>query len=310
MPSSLETLSNDLVAAVDQVAPSVVAVHARRRIPSTGVLWRAGVVVAADHTVRTDDEVTITLAHGNEARGQVVGRDPTTDLCALKLAGGQASSATRVATIDESPVRVGLLAMTVGRPGREVTAAMGIVSAAGPAWRTPSGGRLDQFIHLDVAVYDGYSGSPLVTASGRVAGICTSGLARGAPLVVPAATVSRVVDGLVAHGGVTRRGFLGVGTQLVPLPEAIRQQLKPIGDRVPATGLMIVSVQPGTSADRAGMLLGDVLIGLGDEAIEDPGDVLAALGPESVGRELRATVIRAGRPMTLTVSVTAHPSRS
>jgi serine protease Do len=310
MPSSLETLSNDLVAAVDQVGPSVVAVHARRRIPSTGVIWRSGVVVAADHTVRTDDEVAVTLANGVEARGQVAGRDPTTDLCVLKLTGGQAGAASRAATIDETPVRVGLLAMTVGRPGRDVTAAMGIVSAAGPAWRTPSGGRLDQFIHLDVSVYDGYSGSPLVTASGRVAGICTSGLARGAPLVVPAATVSRVVDGLVVHGGVTRRGFLGVGTQLVPLPEPIRQQLKPIGDRVPTTGLMIVSVQPGTSADRGGMLLGDVLIGLGDEAIEDPGDVLAALGPESVGRELRATVIRAGRPMTLMVTVSAHPSRS
>ncbi len=309
MPSSLEALSNDLVSAVEQVGPSVVAVHARRRIPSTGVLWQAGVVVAADHTVRTDDEVAITLADGSEARGQVAGRDPTTDLCVLKLAAG-ASAAGRPATIDDNPVRVGLLALTVGRPGREATAAMGIVSAAGPAWRTASGGRVDQFIHLDVSIYDGFSGSPLVTASGRVAGICTSGLARGAPLVVPAATVRRVVDGLLAHGGVTRRGFLGVGTQLVPLPDAIRQQLNPIGGRVPNSGLMIVSVQPGTSADRGGMLLGDVLIGLGDEAIEDPRDVLAALGPESVGRELRATVIRAGRTLTLPVTVSAHPSRS
>ena len=138
---------------------------------------------------------------------------------------------------------------------------MGIVSAAGPAWRTANGGRVDQFIHLDISIYDGYSGGPLVTASGRVAGICTSGLARGAPIVVPAATVHRVVDSLLAHGGVTRRGFLGVGTQLVPLPDSIRQQLKPIGGRVPATGLMIVSVQAGTSADRGGMLLGDVLSG-------------------------------------------------
>src|SRR5215472_3994489 len=306
MPTSLETLSNDLVAAVDQVAPAVVAVHARRRIPSTGVLWQPGVIVAADHTVRTDDEVTITLAGGAEARAQVAGRDPTTDLCALKLAAGSAAAGSRTATIDETPMRVGLLAMTLGRPGRDVTAAMGIVSAAGPAWRTSSGGRIDQFIHLDISIYDGFSGSPLATPSGRVAGICTSGLARGAPLVVPAATVRRVVNGLLAHGGVTRRGFLGVGTQLVPLPEAIRQQLKPIGDRVPATGLMIVSVQPGTSADRGGMLLGDVLVGLGDEAIEDPGDVLAALGPESVGRELRATLIRAGRAMTLTVTVSAQ----
>ncbi len=310
MPTSLEALSNDLAAAVDTVGQSVVAVHARRRIPSTGVLWRSDLVVAADHTVRTDDEVTITLAGGGEARGHVVGRDPTTDLCILQVGAGGSAATSRPATVADDVVRVGEVALVVGRPGVELRAALGIVSAIGPAWRTPSGGRIDQFIHLDVAVYDGFSGGPLVTAGGRVAGICTSGLARGAPIVVPAGTVHRVVDALISHGGVTRRGFLGIGTQLVSLPDAIRQQLDPIGGRVPATGLMIVSVQPGTSADRGGMLLGDVLVGLGDDVIEDPRDVLAALGPEVVGRDLRATVIRGGRPMQLVVTVTAHPSRN
>jgi S1-C subfamily serine protease len=310
VPTSLETLSNDLAAAVDAVGESVVAVHARRRIPSTGVLWRPGLVVAADHTVRTDDEVAITLAGAGEARGHVTGRDPTTDLCILQLAAGGSAPTGRPATIADGTVRVGEVALVVGRPGAELRAALGIVSATGPAWRTPSGGRVDQFIHLDVAVYDGFSGGPLVTAGGRVAGICTSGLARGAPIVVPATTVNRVVDALVSHGGVTRRGFLGIGTQLVTLPDAVRRELHPIGGHVPATGLMIVSVQSGTSADRAGMLLGDVLVRLGEDAIEDPRDVLAALGPESVGRDLRATVVRAGRPVDLTVTVTPHPSRT
>lgn len=310
MATSLETLSNDLATAVEAVGQSLVAVHARRRIPSTGVLWRPGLVVAADHTVRTDDEVTITLAGGAEARGHVTGRDPTTDLCILQLGTGPSASAARPATVADGTVRVGEVALVVGRPGVELRAALGIVSSTGPAWRTPSGGRIDQFIHLDVAVYDGFSGGPLVTAGGRVAGICTSGLARGAPIVVPSATVHRVVDALIKHGGVTRRGFLGIGTQLVPLPEGIRQQLPPVGGRVPATGLMVVSVQPGTSADRGGMLLGDVLVRLGDDVIEDPRDVLAALGPESVGRDLRATVIRAGQPVELTVTVAAHQSRN
>lgn len=305
MPNSLESLSGALVTAVDQAAAWVAAVHARRRIPSTGVLWRGGLVVAADHTVRTDDEVAITLAGGSEARGQIVGRDPGTDLCLLRL--GADAPATAPASIDDAPLRVGALALSVGRPGRDVTAALGMVSAVGPAWRTASGGRVDQFVHLDMSIYDGYSGSPLVTAAGRVTGICTSGLSRGTALVVPAVTVTRVVDALVKHGGTLRRGFLGIGTQLVQLPDALRLHLAPIGGRVPTTGLMIVSVQPGSPADRGGILLGDVLIGLGEDAIEDPRDVLAALGAETIGRSLRATVIRAGRSTEVMVAVAPHP---
>jgi S1-C subfamily serine protease len=213
-------------------------------------------------------------------------------------------------TTEAAPVRIGQLALVVARPGRDATASLGVVSAAGPAWRTARGGRVDRFVKLDVSIYDGFSGSPLVTAAGRVAGLCTSGLGRGAALVVPTPTVDRVVDALLASGGVTQRGFLGIGTQLVALPDAVRAQLAPIGGRVPRAGLMIVSVQPGTPADRAGLMLGDLLVGLGDEPIEDPRDVFAALGPDTVGQTLRATIVRAGRSTELSLTVDAHPGRS
>jgi len=211
------------------------------------------------------------------------------------------------APIDVTPLRVGQLALSIGRPGPDVTASLGVVSAVGPAWRTARGGRIDQFIRLDMSVYDGFSGSPLVTGAGKVAGLCTSGLTRGGAFVIPAQTVERVIASLQANGGVLRRGFLGISTQVVPLPDSIRGRVEPIGGVVPAVGLMIVSVQPGTPADRAGILLGDVLIGLGPRAMEDPKDVLAALGPESVGRTLAATLVRAGQPLTLDVLVDAHP---
>jgi S1-C subfamily serine protease len=149
-----------------------------------------------------------------------------------------------------------------------------------------------------------------VDASGKVTGICTSGLARGAAVAVPAATVERVVDALLAGGGATRSGYLGIGTQLVPLPDAVRAILPPIGDHVPRAGLMVVAVQPGTSAERAGILLGDLLVGLGDEAIEDPRDVMAALGPDSVGTTLRATIVRAGAPISVDVTIDPHPARN
>ncbi len=307
MPSTLEALSNDLASAAERAAGAVVAIHARRRIPASGVVWRPSLVVAADHTVHKSEDVRVSLAGGTDVRGRVVGRDPSTDLCILRLPD---DAPAQPAAIGRAPLRVGQLALAVGRPGADATASLGVVSAVGPEWRTARGGRIDQFVRLDVAVYDGFSGAPLVNAAGEVAGLCTSGLARGAAVAVPAATVDRVVDALLAGGGTTRPGFLGIGTQPVALPEAVRQGIPPIGGRQPRTGLMVVAVQPGAPADRAGVLLGDLLVGLGDALVEDPHDVLAALGPDTVGQTLQATIVRAGATITLAVVVGEHPARS
>jgi S1-C subfamily serine protease len=306
MPSTLEALSNDLAGAVDRAGQSVVAIHARRRIPASGVLWRAGVVVAADHTVHKDDDIRITLPDGSEARGSVAGRDPTTDLCVLRLADDRG---TTPAAVSRSPIRVGQLVLALGRPGAAVTASLGIVSAVGPEWRTWRGGLVDQFVRLDVAIYDGFSGGPLVDAAGHVVGIGTSGLARAAAVAVPTATIDRVADRLLA-GGRIRPGYLGIGTQPVKLTETLRERLTPIGDGVPEWGLMIVAVEPGAPADKAGVLLGDVLVALDGQPTADPRDVLAALGPDAIGKPLQATILRAGAPITVSLTVGEHPTRS
>ena len=305
MSTILETLSDDLAASVDRSARFVVAIHARRRIPSTGVIWRPNVIVAADHTVQKDEAIDVRLADGRVAQAHVTGRDASTDICLLEIDGEHTP-----ASVDPTPLRVGQLAISVGRPGADATATLGMVSAVGPAWRTARGGRIDQFVRLDMSVYDGFSGSPLVTAAGRVAGLCTSGLTRGGALVIPAATVERVTTSLQSNGGVLRRGFLGIGTHAVRLPESLRERIEPIGGVVPGVGLMIVSVQPGTPADRAGILIGDVLIGLGGQAMEDPKDVFSVLGPDSVGRELTGTLVRAGQLVTLALVVDAHAERA
>lgn len=305
-PSALEALSHDLADAVARAGAGVAAIHARRRIPSSGIVWRAGLVVAADHTVHKDEDVRVTLAGATEVRGTVAGRDPGTDLCILRLPDG--APAEPVA-LDHAPLRTGQLVLAVGRPGAEVTASLGLVSAVGPEWRTWHGGRLDQFVRLDLMIQDGFSGGAIVDAAGRVVGLGTSGLARAAT-VIPATTVDRVVDQLLAGGGRTRPGFLGIATSPVRLPEAVRERLTPIGGRVPRQGLMVVATEPGAPADRAGILLGDVLVALDDEPTEDPRDVLAVLGPDAVGRELRATIVRAGAPTTLLVTVDEHPGGS
>ena len=295
---ALVAFSNDLAAAVERAGRSTVSIHARRRIPSSGIHWRPGVVVAANHTVRKDEEITVTLGGGETVAATLAGRDPGTDLAVLRLAGG-AANAPVADVADAAALAVGRLVLAVGRPGDAgVTASLGIISALGPEWRTWHGGRIDRFVRLDVAVYDGFSGGPLVDAAGRVLGLNSSGLARGAALAVPAATVERVATQLLEKGRVAR-GYLGLGMQPARLPESLRQSLGLAGEGA----LLVVSVESGGPADRVGILLGDVLVALDGTLVQEPGDVLALLGPERVGTTMTARLVRGGAETTRTVTV-------
>jgi S1-C subfamily serine protease len=287
--SVLEALSNGLADAAERAGRSVVAVHARRRIPASGVLWRPGVVVATSHTIRRDDDITVALDGGRTVRATLAGRDQGTDLAVLRLEG---SPDAPVATFgDAGAIRVGQLALALGRPGDAVTASLGVVSAVGDEWRTWHGGTIDRFVRLDVSIYDGFSGGPLVSASGETLGINTSALARAMAVTIPASTVTRVAEQLL-EGGRVRRGYVGLGMQPVRLPEGLVRTQRLPGE----VGLMIVTVEPGGPGDRAGVLLGDVLVALDGTPVADPSEVLALLGADRVGRELSARLVRAGQP--------------
>ena len=298
----LESLSNDLAGAVERAGQSVVAIHARRRIPASGVHWRPGIIVAAHHTIQRDDEITISLADGTTVAATLVGRDPTTDLAVLKV--GEAK--VPVASFAESSgVRVGALVLALGRPGTAITASLGVVSAVGGEWRTWHGGVIDRFVRLDVSIYDGFSGGPLIDAGGRVLGLNTSGLSRGAALAIPVETVNRVVDQLLKSGRVAR-GYLGLGMQAVRLPAALVERLAMPND----IGLMVVSAEPDGPGDRAGVLIGDVLIAVGDTAVSDPAELLAFLGGDQVGKAVTAKLIRAGEPKSISITVGERPQQS
>jgi len=290
MVSMLQTLSDNLATAAERVGRRVVAIRARRRIPSSGILWRDGVVVTAQHTIQREEDIVITLPDGTDVPATLAGRDPGTDLAALRLA------PTNAGPIDVAPleaIRAGSLVLALGRPGVELTAALGLVSAVGEPWRTWHGGRIDRLIRLDIGIYDGFSGGPLVDAEGRVLGVNTSTLLRGAPTAVPAATVERVLGQLLEHGHVPT-GYLGVGMQTVALSEE-------------STGLMVMSVDPAGPAGRGGVLLGDVITAIDDKAVSDPADVLAHLDAGQVGKPARLGLVRAGQPTSLTVTVGDRP---
>jgi S1-C subfamily serine protease len=270
------------------------------------VLWRPGIVVATHHTVHKDADVQVTLAGGGRGHATVVGRDPGTDLCVLRLDDAATHGEAAPAEVEAAALRVGQLVLALGRPGADVTAALGLVSAAGAPWRTWQGGHVDQFVRLDCAVYDGFSGGPLVDAGGRVLGVNTSALTRGGGTTLPAATVERVVAQLLA-GGRVRRGWLGVGTQVVRLPEPTRRQLADEGTEQ-EQGLMLVSLAADGPGERGGLLLGDVVLALDGRPVRDVDDVLAALGPDTPGTVVRARLLRAGELRTLPLTVGEPPA--
>jgi S1-C subfamily serine protease len=295
----LESLSNDLAGAVERAGQSVVAIHARRRIPASGIHWRPGVIVAAHHTIQREDDITISLADGSTISATLAGRDPSTDLAVLKVDEAKVPVASFA---DDSGVRVGALVLALGRPGNAVTASLGVISTVGGEWRTWHGGSIDRFVRLDISIYDGFSGGPLIDASGRVLGLNTSGLSRGAALAIPVATVNRVVDQLVKSGHVSR-GYLGLGMQAVRLPSGLVERLSLPHD----VGLMVVSAEPGGPADRAGVLIGDVLIAIGGKPVTDASEVLAFLGGDHIGKPLATRIIRAGEPTEVAITIGERP---
>src|SRR5262249_33860938 len=199
--------------------------------------------------------------------------------------------------------KVGHLVLAVGRTGGEgVSASLGCISAVGGPWRTWQGGTIDHFVRLDLSIYLGFSGSPLVGADGRVMGINTSGLGRGAALTIPAVTVNRVVDALL-KGGRVPRPYIGVGMQPVRLPDAVKSKLNLTHD----SGVIILGVEPSSPAEKAGFLVGDVLVALGATAITDTEDVQAALAPDSVGQTIDASVVRGGESTNLAVTIGERP---
>lgn len=308
----LAGLSNDLAAAVEKGGQTVVAIHARRRIASSGVHWRPGVIVAANHTITRDEDIAVTLPDGSTSPGTLAGRDPSTDLAVLRLPEAPPVTPPSGAPTDAVALRVGQFVLALGRPGRSVTASLGVVSAVGGEWRTWQGGRIDQFVRLDLAIYDGFSGGPLIDPSGRVLGINSSGLARARAITIPASTVNRVADQLLASGRVAR-GYLGLAAQPVRLPEALQRSLQGQGDKAQGNkargdyGLLVVNVAPGSPADQAGILLGDILIALNGVPMRDPADVFGTLS-DRVGQPVEAQLVRGGTATTATITVGERPS--
>jgi S1-C subfamily serine protease len=290
----LTAFSDALASAVETAGPSIVRVEGRRRLPATGVVWSAdGLIVTAHHVVERDDNIGIGLADGRSVTATLVGRDPTTDLALLRA---PLQGLTAPEWADGASLKVGHMALALGRPGQSVMATLGIVSALKKGWRTPAGGELDYYLQTDALMYPGFSGGPLVDVSGQFIGLNTSAMLRDVTLAIPAGTISRVAHALAAHGRV-KRGYLGVGAQTVRLPKGVAEQ---VGQ---ATGLLLGSVEADSPAERSGLFMGDTLLSLDGQRTSDLDDLLALLTGDRVGKAVPARVLRGGQVTEASVIV-------
>jgi S1-C subfamily serine protease len=299
-PSVWQALSQELSGAVERAGRTVVALNARRRIPSSGVVWRPGTLVTANHTLE-HEEITATLPDGRTTPVFLTARDPSTDLAVLKLEGVDLPAAEAG---DLSSVKVGHVVLAVARTSEGGDrAALATIGVLGAAWRSRGGGLLDRTVRLDANLHPNFSGGPVVDKQGRVLGIGTSGLSRYSTVVIPASTVSRVINELVTRGHIAR-GYLGLGMYPLRLPANLQASLNLAGE----SGIMVVAVETESPAEKAGIMIGDVVVALDGSSVRDTDDVQSLLGGERVGKPVSATIVRAGSLKELTIVVGERPS--
>ena len=318
MTELMRQLSEAMADRVESAAASVVRVEARRRLPATGIVWADNLVVTAHHGVEYEDDIAIGLADGARAGASLIGRDPHNDLALLQTE----AALTAANWTEDGGLRVGHLVLALGRPTQNIQAALGVVSGLanptdvkklrekakamrrhGRRGRGRRGGwgrsLAAGYIQTDVIMYPGFSGGPLLGSDGKIHGLNTSGFSRGVSIAVPAATIRKSVAALLTDGKI-QPGYLGIGVQPARLPDGAAESLDQ------DTGLLIVSVEADSPAAKAGLMVGDIVIALDDEAVEAVDELHILLANTKVDSEVAVMLVRGGAVQTASAAVGAR----
>jgi hypothetical protein len=292
---ALTELSQALAARAAAGTGLVAGLAVPRARPLSASLWRADIAIASEQVFPKVEAAELVLPDGKVVPARVAGRDPGTNIVALRYEGGP-----EIAPPAAAEPSLGALALVFsagGTPNVRLTT----VRALGPAWHSLQGGRIDRRIALDLALSSGEEGGPVCDAAGGLIGMSTAG-PRGRALVIPAATIERALVPLLAAGRI-ERGWLGVALHPVALPEDIASAT---GQE---RGLIVLRLSPGGPAAQAGLITGDILIAVGDIPALHPAEIARRLGSESIGQAIALKLARAGAVMSLTMTVTARPTR-
>lgn len=287
IPSPLSAFSAAVAELVRGAALSVVSVKSERA-ESTGFVWRPGLVVAAENALADDGEIQIVAHDGAAARAELVGRDPSTDVALLRV---QRTDLPQISTSASGPT-AGALALVVAAREGAAAASLGIVSYAGPQWRSMRGGLIDARIELSAALRRSSEGGLALDAEGRALGMAVFG-PRRRTLVIPAATIDRVAATLVAKGRIAR-GYLGLGLQAVKLEGG-------------GVGLIALSVDAKGPGAAAGVKQGDAIVAWNGEPLRGMYHLMRLLGPDSVGATVKLSLKRAGEALELDMTIAERP---
>ena len=291
---TLAALSDGMADAVENIAASVVRVNGRRRRSGSGVVFAQNKVLTASHVLEREEDLSVESADGRTLTARFAGRDHSTDLAVLDVEGLDVEPATR----SEGEARVGQISLAVGSHsrGEGPRATLGVVSAVGGPVRTRRGPRLERYIQTDATPYPGFSGGPLIDVRGNVLGILVSGWGRGAAFAIPAA-LAWSTAGTLSEGGSVKRGYLGILSQPVRLPDGQRLGLTQRG------GLLVVGVEDGSPAGRGGLIVGDILDTLDGQPVEDTDDLLLLLAGDRVGSSVPVRLVRGGELAEIEITI-------
>lgn len=293
MSDTLQKLSNELADTVASTSEGIVRVDGRRRLSATGIAWRDDLVVTASHVVRRDTGITVGVPNGDTVvtvDATLVGRDNTTDIAVLRV---EADITPLPQAKSDDPLRVGNLALAIGRPHNDLQTSLGVVSEIGR-------GRWEGGILTDVIMYPGFSGGALIDMAGNVRGMNTS-VRNGDSLAIATASINQIVDEIAKHGH-RKKGFLGIGAQPVHLSEALAGELNQ------ETGLLIAAVESDSPASAGGLLVGDIIITLDEQPTRTLDELLSTLTGERVGKDVPLTIVRGGEVQSITVNVGEKPA--
>jgi len=276
-------LDRELVTAVRAAERGVVRVDGERGQSVSGCVYAPDLVLTSNAELGRGEPTQVTGHDGRAYAAELVGRDPSYDLALLRVS---ASDLVPLVFADGNEVAVGQLALALGRPGKAIRASLRIVGLVADDVETPSGGRLARYIESDRAFPPGFAGGPLIDIAGRALGMNSGRLLRGADLSLTRETLEPSVRQLLAHGTIPR-GYIGVAAQPVRLPPELREKL---GRR---SGALVLAVERGGPAERAGIRFGDTLIAIDGQPVSGPRELTARLRDRG-GAALVLQLVRAG----------------
>jgi S1-C subfamily serine protease len=255
-----------------------------------------GFILTNSHVVHRSTQIQVTLSDGRHFRADLVGDDPDTDLAVVRI---QTPNLVPAPLGDSQLVRVGQLVIAIGNPYRfQCSVTAGVISALGRSLRSESGRLIDNIVQTDAALNPGNSGGPLVNSRGEVIGVNTAVIlpAQGLCFAIPINT-AKYVAGLLIKDGKIRRGYIGVGGQNIPLPRRVARAYSLPNE----SGVLIISVEKNSPAQRAGLLEGDVIVGFDGRPIAGIDELHRVLTENQIGVRSRLTVIRRSEKVAIDV---------